>query len=249
MAKQSGLGAGYYLDQFDLSNDTNSFGSISKSAAPIEMTGIYKLAFERIAGQLDGDMKWISYLNPTNAHVGLSTLPRTDRIASYFHRQTLAAPVASMVTKQTGYDPKRDADGKLLIDVDAVANASWLDWGYALTAGKRVDTTATNGTGVDLNSLGFGFTTTASFGAQAYLHVFAFTGTSVTIKIQDSADNVSFADLTGGAFTLVAGVTKERIQTGRTQTVRRYLRAVTTGTFSSVTFAVQATVNIADLTI
>lgn len=249
MAKQSGLGANYYLDQFDLSNDTNSFGSISKSLAPIEMTGIDKLAFERIAGQLDGDMKWISYLNPTNAHTALSSLPRTDRIASYFHRATLGAPVASMVTKQTNYDPKRDADGKLLIDVDAVANASWLDWGYALTAGKRTDTVAANGTGVDLNALGFGFTTTASFGLQGYLHVFAFTGTSVTITIQDSADNVSFANVTGAVFTAVTGVTKERIQTGRTQTVRRYLRVITAGTFSSVQFAVQATVNVADLTI
>lgn len=249
MAKQSGLGAGYYLDQFDLSNDTNSFGSISKSLKPLEMTGIDKLAFERIAGQLDGDMKWVSYMNPTNAHVGLSTLPRTDRIASYFHRQALGSPVASMVTKQTGYDPKRADDGMLLIDVDAVANSSWLDWGYALTAGKRTDTVATNGTGIDLNSFGFGFVTTANFGLQGYLHVQAFTGTSVTITIQDSADNVSFANVTGGVFTVVSGVTKERIATGRTQNIRRYLRAITAGTFSNVQFAVQATVNLTDMTI
>lgn len=247
--KTHGLGANYYIDQFDVSNDTNSFGSISKSLKPMEMTGLDKLAFERIAGQLDGEMKWVSYLNPTNAHTALSTLPRVDRIASYFHRAALGTPVASMVTKQTGYDPKRDADGKLLIDVDALANSSWLDWGWALTAGKRTDAVATNGTGVDLNAIGFGFTTSAAFGLQGYLHVFAFTGTSVTIKIQDSADNVSFADVTGATFTLVNGVTKERIQTGRTQTIRRYLRAVTTGTFSNVVFAVQATVNLADLTI
>lgn len=245
MAKQSGLGAGYYLDQFDVSNDTNSFGSISKSQKPIEMTGIDKLAFERIAGQLDGDMKWVSYLNPTNAHTALSSLPRTDRIASYFHRQTVGAPVASMVTKQTGYDPKRDADGKILIDVDAVANSSWLDWGWALTAGKKTDTVASNGVGVDLSTFG----TPANFGLQGYLHVFSFTGTSVTIAIQDSADNISFANVTGGVFTVVSGATKERIATGRTQAVRRYLRVATTGTFSNVVFAVQATVNIADLTI
>lgn len=249
MAKQSGLGANYYIDQFDVSNDTNSFGSITKSLKTLDMTGIDKSAYERIAGDLDGEMKWVSYLNPTNAHTALSTLPRTDRQCSYFHRTTLGAPVASLIGKQVNYDPKRDDDGKLLLDVEAQANAFWLDWGYALTAGKRTDTTATNGTGVDLNSLGFGFTTTASFGLQGYLHVFAFTGTSVTITIQDSADNVSFANVTGGVFTLVAGATKERIQTGRTQTVRRYLRVITAGTFSNVQFAVQATVNTADLTI
>lgn len=249
MAKSSGLGANYYLDEYDLSNDTNSFGNITKTVVPIELTGIDKSAFERVPGHLDGEMKWVSYMNATNAHVALSTLPRTDRIASYYHRATLGAPVASMVSKQTGYDPKRDASGSLQIDVDAVANASWLDWGYALTAGKRTDTSATNGTGVDLNSLGFGFTTTASFGLQGYLHVFGFTGTSVAIKIQDSADNVSFSDVTGGTFTTVTAVGKERIATGRTQAIRRYLRVATTGTFSSAIFAVQATINIADMTI
>jgi hypothetical protein len=209
------------------------------------MTGIDKLAMERIAGELDSNMKWISYFNPTNAHAAQSSLPRTDRISSYFHRAALGAPVASQLGKQVGYDGKRDADGKLLFDVEAPGNTSWLDWGWALTAGKRTDTTATNGTGVDLN----GFGAPASFGAQAYLHVFAFTGTSVTIKIQDSTDNASFSDLTGGGFTAVTAVGRERIATGRTQAVRRYLRVVTSGTFSNVVFAVQATVNSADLTI
>lgn len=249
MAKQSGLGAQFYLDQFDLSNDTNSLSNISKKVVPIEVTGIDKSAFERIPGDLDGEIKFTSHYNPTNAHVALSTLPRTDRQLSYFHRATLAAPVASMIGKQIGYDPTRDAAGKITAEVDGLANAFWLDWGYALTAGKRTDTTATNGTGVDLNSLGFGFTTSAAFGLQGYLHVFAFTGTSVTITIQDSADNVSFANVTGGVFTVVNGVTKERIATARNQTIRRYLRVITAGTFSNVVFAVSTAVNITDMTI
>lgn len=245
MAKESGLGAQLYVDQYDLSNDTNSVSKISKGLSPLDFTGIDKTAMERKAGQLSGQITLTSYWNPTNAHAAYSTLPRADRLVSYCHRATLGAPVASMIAKQLGYNPQRDSAGNMTAEVDAMSNAWWLDWGYALTAGKRVDTTATNGTGVDFSTQG----APANFGAQAYLHVFAFTGTSVTIKLQDSADNASFTDLTGGAFTLVTGVTKERSATGRTQAVRRYLRAVTTGTFSSVTFAVQATVNVADLTI
>lgn len=249
MAKSHGLGAQYYIDQYDMSNDTNSLGNISKSLSPIEMTGIDKLANERISGDLDSEIKWINYFNPTNAHLALSGLPRTDRQVSYFHRAALGTPVASQLSKQVGYDGKRDADGKLLFDVDGLGNGTWLDWGYSLTAGKRTDTTATNGTGIDLNSFGFGFTTSAAFGLQAYLHVFAFTGTSVTIKIQDSADNATFADLTGGTFAVVNAVGPQRIATGRTQTVRRYLRLVTSGTFTNVVMAAQATVNITDMTI
>lgn len=80
--------------------------------------------------------------------------------------------------------------------------------------------------------------TSTSHGLSAYLHVFSFTGTSVTVKLQDSADNSSFADITGAAFAAATGITAERIQTGATATIRRYVRAVTTGTFNPATFAV-----------
>lgn len=78
-----------------------------------------------------------------------------------------------------------------------------------------------------------------SFGAQAYLHVTGFTGTSVTVAVQDSADNSTFAAVAGLAFTAVtAAPNAQRIAIANTSTVRRYVRAVTTGTFTSATFAV-----------
>lgn len=248
MAKESGLGANFYMDEYDLSNDTNALGRISKALNPIEMTGIDKYAMERKAGQLTGGMDITTFFNPTNAHAAYSTLPRTDRQLTYFHKTTLGAPAASMIGKQAGYDPTRDNAGSLTAQVTSESNAQWLDWGYSLTAGKRTDTAATNGTGVDFAIQG----APASFGLQAYLHVFAFTGTSVTIKLQQSSDNGAgdaFADVTGGGFTLVSAVGKERIQTARNQAVERYLRVVTTGTFTSVTFAVNVCVNVTDMTI
>lgn len=81
-----------------------------------------------------------------------------------------------------------------------------------------------------------------AFGAQAYLHVSAFAGTDVTVTIQDSADNSSFANVTGLSFAQVTGGVPlaQRIATSNTATIRRYLRAITTtsGGFTSVTFAV-----------
>lgn len=248
MAKESGLGAQLYLDEYDLSNDTNSVPRIGKSLNPLEQTGIDKLAFERKAGLLSGQITLTTFFNPTNAHAAYESLPRADRIVSYWHRATLGVPVASMVAKQLSYNPTRDADGQLTAEVDAQSNAYWLDWGYALTAGKRTDTAATNGTGVDFANQG----APASFGLQAYLHVFAFTGTSVTVKLQQSSDSGvgdAWADVTGGGFTTVTAVGKERIQTARNQAVERYLRVVTTGTFSNAVFAVSAAVNRTDLTI
>lgn len=74
-----------------------------------------------------------------------------------------------------------------------------------------------------------------SEGGVGHLHVTAFTGTDITIKIQHSTDNNTWADLI--TFTQVTGVTKERIAV--TGTVNRYVRAiVSAGTFSSATFVV-----------
>lgn len=246
MSKETGLGANLYLDQFDLSNDANSVDNISKALNPLEVTGIDKSAIERKAGLLTGQITSTVIWNPTNAHIAISTLPRTDRQVSYFHRATLGAPVASMVAKQVEYAPERDNAGLFTAEVDTLSNGFWLDWGYALTAGIRQDTVATTpASGVDFSIQD----APAAFGAQFYLHVFTFVGTSATITIQDSADNVTFANLTGGGFTVVTAATKERIATGRTQAVRRYMRVITTGTFSSLRFAVSGTVNTTDMTI
>lgn len=248
MGKESGLGAQLYVDGNDLSGDTGMLSKISKSLKPIPMTGINKFATERVPGQLDGAINWGAFYNPTGAHPVLATLPRTDRVVSYYHRATLGVPVASIVAKQIDYPWSRAEDGKLDLKVETLANAYWLDWGYALTAGKRTDTGATNGTGVDFANQG----APASFGLQAYLHVFAFTGTSATIKLQGSSDNGggdAFADITGGGFTLVTGLTSERIATARNLAVERYMRVVTTGTFSNLQFAVMACVNRTDMTI
>ena len=249
MGKDTGLGAGLWVDGNDLSGDTQKVGKISKSFKTLEMTGIDKSAFERKTGQLDGAIEMTNFFNPSasQAHPVLSTLPRTDRIVSYIHRgSAIGTPIATMVAKQIDYAGNRESSGMFTLDVKSNANAWWLDWGLTLTAGKRVDTTGTNGAGVDFQIYG----APANFGAQFYLHVFAFTGTTCTIKIQDSADNSSFADLAGASFTAVTTAPgAQRLATGRAATTRRYLRAVTSGTFSSITFGVAATINTTDMTI
>jgi len=79
------------------------------------------------------------------------------------------------------------------------------------------------------------------FGAQAYLQVASVVGTSATVKIQDSADNSTFADVTGLTFTAAtpgASPQTQRLATANNATIRRYVRAITTGTFTSAIFAV-----------
>ncbi len=237
MSKSSGLGAALWVDGVDLSGDTVSLQRINSARGVLPSTGIDKLAMERTQGLRDGGFEVTSWFNPAAAasHATWKTPPAADRIAVYCHRTTLGASAAACVGKQFTYDGQRGDDGSFTHDVTIEGNAFGLEWGNLLTAGKRTDTGATNGASIDTVA-------SVSFGLQAYLQVFSpFTGTDITIKIQDSADNVSFADVTGAAFTAVtAAPTKQRIQTGRTATVRRYLRVATTTSagFTSATFGV-----------
>lgn len=237
MSKQSGLGDNLYVGGYDLSGDIGAVNTIRGGPAVQDVTGIDKSAFERIGLLRDGEISFTSFFNPavTRAHPRLSLLPVTDQVITYCRGTALGSPAACMVGKQINYDGNRADSGEYTLAVQALANGYGLEWGTQLTAGKRTDTTATSGTSVDLG------TGSTAFGLQAYLQVFAFTGTSVTVKIQESSDNGAgdaFADVTGGTFTAATGITTQRIATSSGQTIERYLRVTTTGTFTNAIFSV-----------
>lgn len=242
MAKQSGLGDNFYVGGYNMSGDTASLDEVGGGPAVIDVTGIDKSAFERIGGLRDGRIEWTSHFNPAEGqqHEVLASLPSSDRHLMYFRGTTLGGPAAALVGKQLNYDWSRGDDGKISMKIRAEANGYGIEWGQSLTAGRRTDTAATNGTAVDF---GTGSTT---FGAQFYLQVFSFTGTDITFTVEESSDDGAdaYAAVTGGAFTQVtASPAVERIETARDQTVERYLRVATTGTFTECTFAVVAVRN------
>ncbi|MFI2632630.1 hypothetical protein ACH5A2_19860 [Streptomyces collinus] len=243
MAKQPGLGDGLHIAGYNASGDIQQLGRIGGGPALLNFTGIDKSGYERKGGLRDGAFEMTTFFNSDTVtpatHQKLSALPRTDVLMTYCRGTALGDPAASLVAKQANYDPQRGDDGMLTFGVSAQANGYGTEWGRQLTAGVRTDAAATNGTGIDT-------TAAASYGGQAYLQVFAFTGTDATVKIQDSADNVTFADVAGFAFTqITAGPTAERIALGNTATIRRYVRAasVTTGGFASLAFAVNVIKN------
>lgn len=234
MAKQSGLGARLFVGGYDLSGDVQSVGNVGGGCGVLDVTGIDKSAHERIGGVRDGRIEMTTFFNPSasQAHPVLSVLPTTDVNLSYLVGAVLGDPAASLVAKQVGYDGNRAADGMFTFGVNAQANGYGLVWGRTLTAGLRTDTAATNGTGIDTAA-------SASFGWSAFLHLTAFTGTNITVAVEDSADNATYAALSGGSFGALTGIGAVRIAGATsTATARRYLRAVTSGTFTSATFAV-----------
>lgn len=233
MTKQSGLGDRLFINGVDVSGDIGSLGSIHGGPAPGDVTDITQSAVSRLGLLRDGGIDFTSWFNPAagRAFKTFSPLPTGDVQMMYLRGTAIGGPAASLIAKQINYDPNREASGALSWSASTQGNGLGLEWGEQLTAGIKTDTTATNGTGYD------GLAASA-FGGQAYLHVFAFTGTSVTVKIQDSADNATFADVTGLTFAAATLPSAQRLQTLNTATIRRYVRAVTTGTFSNAQFAV-----------
>ena len=235
--KQSGLGDNFYIDGINISNDLTALGTISCPRTSAEWTGIDKKAVERKLLKTDGLMSGTSQWNPTNAHIAFRSLPTANRIISYYRGTAIGSPAASMTAKQINYDGSREEAGLFPFAFTAQSDSYGLEWGEQLTAGPRTD-------GAPVNGSSFDGAAATNFGGQAWLQVFAFTGTSVTIKIQDSADNASFADLAGGSFGAVSAIGAARIATANNATVRRYTRVITTGTFSNVVFAVHFTRNL-----
>lgn len=168
-------------------------------------------------------------------HNALKGLPNTDVICTYFKGAQVGQPAASMQGVQVGYDFTRDNKGGLTAQVDVNADSFGMEWGKQLTAGLRADITATTGAFFD-NGAAF------NFGAQAYLQLVAFVGTSVDVQIQH-------ATTSGGTYsTLIDFGSKSAIggfrgSVSNVTTVNEFLKVVTSGTFTYAQFAVMINVN------
>lgn len=127
--------------------------------------------------------------------------------------------IAAQVADAVGYTFQASADESV-------------DMGFLVHA-YQAETATGNGTSVDRGA-------SSANGGVVVMHMPVFSGfTSVTVKVQDSADNSTFADLTGATFTAATTAAAQRLFLAKGSTIRRYVRVVTTvvGT-GSATFLV-----------
>jgi len=170
---------------------------ISGGPALSDVTDITQSAHARLGMLRDGHMAFTVFMDAANAHPVLDALPRTGVLmTALLPALAVGGAAACLNAKQVNYDPSRSAAGDLMMKVQGEGNAYGLEWGLTLTAGLRTDTTATNGASLDN-------TVPTGWGAQMYLQCTAFTGTSVTVTVQQSPDNSTWYTL-GSAFTAVS---------------------------------------------
>ncbi len=240
MAKASGLGDDLWVGGNALGGFTNSLNRIGGGNTPIPMTDITQSAMARVGGQRDGGMDITTYWAPAagEAHSVYSTLPTTDVIASYVHTAAIGGQTANVIAKQVGYDGNRAQDGGFLLNVQALANSYGLQWAFLATAGKRTDASATAAGAVSpLDQL---TASPGAFGGVMWVHLFSLGSGTPTIKLQESSDNGAdaYADVTGATTGALSSAPQAlRIELGLIN-VERYLKVVTTGTFTNAVFGV-----------
>jgi hypothetical protein len=231
MSKQSGLGARCLVGGYDISGDVQALDSVSGTAALLDVTDITQSAHSRIGGLRDGSMSFTTFFDSGNATPVLDALSTSDQLMSFLvPPMSVGSPAACLNAKQVGYDPTRGTDGSLTLKTEGQGQGYGLEWGLALTPGVRADSSATNGTALDNGA-------STAYGCQLYLQVTAFTGSSATITVQHSADNSTWSTLQAFA-TVDAAPYTERDAVANTSTVDRYVRVISAGTFTALSFAV-----------
>lgn len=228
MAFIHGKGAATLVNAYDLSAFFNTYDAAATAdTAEVSTFGGSSKAY--VAGLKDATLSLGGFFDGSaaavdavlSAAIGSSTLftlapagagtigNRANLAQAYETGYTVSAPVGDAVTVSAEAQVSNGmASGIILADLAA--------------------RTATGNTTVNDNGA------SSSAGAVAHLHVTAFTGTDVTIKVQHSADNSTWVDLI--TFTQLTAIGSERGTAAGT--VNRYLRVNIAGTFTSVTFAV-----------
>lgn len=231
--KATGLGDDLLFAGFHPGGDIQSL-TINGGNTPLVLTDITQSAFDRRGGLRTGGIHVVAYHDSaasgnTSAHLAFSPLSVADQVITYLHAPAIGSQAACCNAKQINYDPTRGTDGSLTFAVDAESNAFGLEWGIQLTAGLRTDSAATVGPVFDQGAAGPGF------GAQAYMHLVAFSGTSVDVAVQH-------ATTSGGSYTNLidfgAQTTPGSFRGTAAGAVNEFLKVTTTGTFSNAVFAV-----------
>lgn len=235
MAKQTGIVSHMYLDDADITGDVGAVDSISQTRAQLDVTGIGSDHMERLPGVADASMSFTSYFNRALSHAELSGMGTAAKVATISLGTAVGAAAASVVGAEVSFNGTRGTDGSMVFQSEIVPHISGggIEWGTLHTTGGK-ETFASAGSATASVDGG----TATSTGAAAYLHLFSIGSGTATFHVYDSADDSTFAAVTGLSFTAASAATAERVATAGTATLRRYTKVVTTGTFGTAVAAV-----------
>lgn len=235
MAKINGLGVRLYAAGYDLSADVNAISNMNMNQELLDITALDTSARKRLIGLGDGAIGVNGWFDNAagQSHAAWTSnsgkLPTADQVVLVGMGTSRGDTAVGLSAKQAIYDINRSSGSAIATSVSYESTqGSSLEWGVMLTAGKQTDGSATTSASVDEGS---GASGSAPAG---YLQVISLASGEATIKIQDSGNDSSWSDKI--TFTSVTDRTFERV--AASGSTGRYIRVVTSGTFSALVFAV-----------
>ena len=233
------------FDKYDLSQYFNS-ATVSAMSEAVETTTFGSANKTYAMGMKDGTVSfeglWSGALDTEGADVVLNDAiaSTTKKIITVGTEGAAVGRRAKLVnTDETSYEVKGAVAEMVTISAQAQASGTVgsLDGGVLLAASQVVSSTVANA-GVD-NA------TSSTNGGVGHLHVTTNTRNgAITVKIQHSANNSTWADLTVFTATTSATTTSERIEVAAGTSVLRYVRVNVSG-FAGSTGAATITVGFA----
>jgi hypothetical protein len=234
MAFTHGKNAKLYANGYDLTTFFKSVESAGE-AETADSTGLGGSDHTHIVGHGSATISGEGMVDNTaaaahpvlTAALGSSNIPVVHLPAG----DTLAAFGLAIKAHETKYAVPVVIDDIVKCSFEAISNVGLdpVQVCHALGA----ETTTGDKTAAD----GGAATTT---GWRAYFQVTAFTGTNCTVKLIDSANNSTFADVSGGSFAQITAARSVEVlaASSSTATLRQYVGVNLAGTFSSITFSV-----------
>jgi hypothetical protein len=229
MAAVHGSDTSVLFDEFDLSSFLSQAGAV-KSVQVVDITTFGNDDKLYLAGQGEGS---VSLQGIWDGDAGaadeiLDAAVGSDAVVTVgLGTAALASPCIMLQALDAGYQIRSTTTDAVRITVNATANGGIRVAGRILHP-LGAETGVEDGASVDNGA-------SSAFGGVGHLHVTAFSGTSATVRIQDSPDDSIWSDLI--SFTSVAGVVSERLTV--TGTVDQYLRyQIEDDVFASMTLAV-----------
>jgi len=225
-----------FADEFELSTYLNSV-SVANAIETPETTTFGSSDRTYIVGHSDGSISFEGLFDGSTDAVDdilQSALGNTtNTVISTSSDSTSVGGRAILVdSASTSYEISSPLTDVVAVSGEAVAN-NGLDYGVWLGC-KSAITALSTGTSVDNSA-------SSTNGGVAHLHITANTRSTTTVaKVQHSADNSTWADLSTFATIAIGTKTSERKIVASGTTVNRYLRAVVTpasGT-GSITFSI-----------
>jgi len=237
MAKVNGLNVRFYVEGYDLSGDANALSAMGYTNELLDVTALDSSARKRIIGIVDSEISvdaWFDNAASRQHAVWTSNsgkLPTADQNVLIPMGSAVADEFVGLVAKEGAYSTTRSPGSAISANATFTANGSATEFGEMLTAHDDTHSSASSGTVVDSGA-------SSSNGGSGYLQVLSLDSGSVTVNLQESTSSGgSYSNfMTFSTVAAAAAPSAERLT--NEGTVQRYIKVVTTGTFSNAKIVV-----------